>query len=202
MITTALFDIDGVVTKKRNELHSKRFVREYEVPNEEVKAFFTNEFPACLTGDADLKEVLIPHLKKWNWKGSVEDFLYYWFTSEPGTDERVLKAMEVLRDTNIEVYLASEQEKYRAAYLLRLDGLVDRVDGAFFTSILGVRKNTNEFYKKILSRLQVPADEVVFWDDDERNISAAKEVGITAFIYKDFEAFEKQMREIISQNQN
>jgi beta-phosphoglucomutase-like phosphatase (HAD superfamily) len=57
MITTALFDIDGVVTKKRTELHSKRFAREYTVPDEEVKRFFELEFSACLTGDADLKAV-------------------------------------------------------------------------------------------------------------------------------------------------
>jgi putative hydrolase of the HAD superfamily len=200
MITTALFDIDGVVTTKRQELHSERFIREYHAPGEEVKAFFVQEFPACLTGDADLKQVISPYLKKWNWNGSVEDFLQYWFMSEPGIDERVIGMIEKLRDMTIECYLASEQEKYRAAYLLRLGGLVDKVDGAYFTSVLGVRKKSTEFYEKILKRLSVPAEEVVFWDDDELNVVAAKQTGITAYFYTEFALFKKQVQEILSRN--
>lgn len=202
MITTALFDIDGVITKKRTEFHSKRYVREHHAPDKEVKAFFVEEFPACLVGEADLKEVLVPYLKKWAWKGSVEDFLTYWFTSEPGIDDRVVSVMETLRDSNIECYLASEQEKYRAAYLLRLDGLVDKVDGAFFTSILGARKATSSFYQKILQRLGVPPEEVIFWDDDEANITAAREVGITAYFYTDFDEFKKQAADLLRSSAN
>lgn len=201
MISVALFDIDGVVTKKRQEFFSTRYVREYHAPDEEVKAFFKEEFPLCLTGDADLKEVLMPYLKKWNWIGSVEEFLQYWFTSEPGTDERVLGAIEKLREVNIECYLASEQEKYRAAYLLRLDGLVDKIDGAFFTSVLGVRKATKEYYEKILQRIGAPAEEVVFWDDDEINVLTAKEVGITAYFYSDFASFQEQVDKVLSNNE-
>lgn len=202
MITTAIFDIDGVLTKKRAELFSQRFAKDYAIPLDDVTAFFTTEFPACLTGDADLKEVLVPYLKKWQWQDSVEAFLEYWFRSEPELSTEVLSVIEILRDHDIECYVASEQEKYRAAYLLRLNGLVDLIDGAFFTSILGVRKYTTEFYEKMLKRIGVPAEEVVFWDDTEENVLAAQKAGITAYLYTEFAECNVQVKNILAQNTN
>jgi FMN phosphatase YigB (HAD superfamily) len=55
------------------------------------------------------------------------------------------------------------------------------------------------YSEKILKRLHVPAEEVVFWDDNLENIAAAQSIGITAFYYDDFGKFEKQVAEILLQ---
>lgn len=57
MITTILFDGDGIVVNKPLRF-SDRFSKEYGVPMEKLLAFFENDFQPCLVGKADLKEVL------------------------------------------------------------------------------------------------------------------------------------------------
>lgn len=199
MITTALFDIDGVIGKKRKEYFSVRYARERGVPEEKIVKFFTGPFQSCIIGEADLKEVLPSYLKEWGWRKSVDEFLAYWFESEKELNIDVLKQIEKLRDNDIEVYLASQQEKYRAAYILRTEGLADRVDGAFFSCVLGFKKDDPRFFEKILKRIGVTAPEVIYWDDEEENITVAKRVGITTHLYSDYATFENQVNELLSE---
>ncbi|GHO49401.1 hypothetical protein [Ktedonospora formicarum] len=53
--------------------------RDYDITEEMTKEFFITKFSACVIGKADLKEEIAPFLRKWNWSGSVDGFLHYWF---------------------------------------------------------------------------------------------------------------------------
>jgi len=180
-----LFDADGVVLKKGTEYFSERFAREYGAPNDELRAFFKNEFRLCQTSKADLKEELSKRLPGWGWQKSVEDFLDYWFVSDVVLDEAVLREVEKYRAQGVECYLTTDQEKYRAQYLLnKLEG---KFDGFWFSCDLGFQKSEPEFFVEVLRKLdgRFEPSEIRYFDDDQKNVDTAKSLGIDAHFYRD-----------------
>ncbi len=65
--------------------------------------------------------------------------------------------------------------------------ILDKIFTDIFTieSIGGLKKTDVEAYKKIVEILRVKPDEVLFIDDDGKNIEAAKEVGLQVILYED-----------------
>lgn len=58
-----LFDVDGVVIVPHPSF-SAIFPNEFGVDPELVTPFFKKDFPACLVGQADLKEKITPWLSE------------------------------------------------------------------------------------------------------------------------------------------
>lgn len=98
---------------------------------EQISEFFVNDFRECSFGKADLKEKITPYLTKWNFRGTFEDLLKFWFESENYIDEEVMKIIKDLRLKGIKCYIATRQEKYRKDYIWNELGLSDRFDGIF-----------------------------------------------------------------------
>ena len=55
---------------------------------------------------------------------------------------------------------------------------------------------TPEFFREILTRLDLSPDEVLFFDDEMENIEAASEVGIEARFWRGFEDFTSLLFEL------
>ena len=175
-----LLDADGVVLKK-HRYFSERYAEEHGVPIEEVAPFFKNEFARCQAGQADLKVELESYLAKWKWGGTVDEFVTYWLTHDTEPDESVLQEVVHLRAGGTQCYLASGQEKYRAAYITQLLG--DKLDGFFYSCDLGVLKSDSQFFISVLTQLSVPASDVVYFDNSKTYLTAARAVGIDARLY-------------------
>lgn len=73
-------------------------------------------------GKLDLKEALEPLLSAWGWRKSVEDFMDIWFEVENAVDTRVIGVIRVLQRAGLTCYLATNQERYRAAYMKTVMG--------------------------------------------------------------------------------
>ena len=186
-----LLDADGVVLKK-GEYFSERFSREYNVPLEEVLMFFKNVYGDCQAGTKDLKQELIPYLRQWNWEGSVDDFLDYWF-EDVEINTEIVAIIEEFKQRGISVYLASNNEHYRARAIE--EALGNMLDGYFFSADLKVKKTNSEYFSKVAESLGVETSEMNFVDNDERNISAATEAGVNARLFND-----KVMKELLEEN--
>lgn len=187
MVKVALFDVDGVAIATREKYFSQRLSQEYKVPQEKVMSLFKNEFPKCLLGQLDLKEELRGYLPKWGWKNSVDSLLQYWWSGENKQNTPVLEIIDGLRKKGIKCYLASDQEKNRANYLMEEVGLKNHFDGAFFSCDLGVGKGDKRYWESVLKTLGENPESVVFWDDDKENVKIASETGISGKHYTDFE---------------
>jgi len=183
MIKVALFDIDGIVIKKK-EYFSNRLARDYNIPVEKIIPFFRNEFKLCQLGKADLKEELKKYFPKWHWQKSIDDFLKYWFESDSNINRDAISAIDALREKGIKCYLATNQEKYRLAFLLDELGLVKHFDGVFASCELKHSKSEKEFYNIILGKLGIPPSEIVFWESDPETVEIAKSCGIDGRLYK------------------
>lgn len=200
-IKLALFDIDGVVVPEERTLDRRRKVylvrrlhRDHQIPPRLFRPFFSDVFHECLVGRRDLREALAPYLETMRWKGTVDDFLYYWFSAESVVDDRMLSVVARLRAAGVRCVLASNQERYRAAYLLHTVGLKDHFDGWFFSYGLGHTKYALRFYEKLLSRFpDVEPKDMLYWDDMQLYVSNARKLGINAHLYVHFERFERVM---------
>ncbi len=191
MVKVILLDLDGIVIRPRHKYFSEKFSEEYNILVSEILPFFKGEYKKAARGEANIREVLPKYLRKWGWKGSLDDFLEYWFRGERTLDVNVLELVRDLRKKGIKVYLASDNEKERANYVMDTLGLKDDFDGAFFSYELGFSKDKPEFYKEALIGLKLNAKDVDYWDDDPKNVKVARKLGINANLYGSFEDFKK-----------
>jgi putative hydrolase of the HAD superfamily len=189
-----LLDLDGLVIRPRHKYFSEKYSEEYGIPLEIILTFFKGEYKRSAIGEVDIKEVLPEYLTKWDWKGTVDEFLKYWFVGEKDVDEKVLEVVRGLRQKGVKVYLVSNNEVRRAKYLMEDVGLVKEFDGSFFSCNLGVTKSDPKFFEKVVKGLHVRPGEVEYWDSDPKNVDVAKSVRIRGRVYESFEEFEESMK--------
>jgi putative hydrolase of the HAD superfamily len=193
MIKAILYDADGVI------INSPRFSvmleRDYGISTKTTLPFFMGVFQECVRGNRDLKEILPPYLKQWGWKGSVDEFLDYWFKAEHKIDEPLIAHVRELRQKGIRCYLATNQERYRINYMLKEMGFAYEFDKVFASAHLGNRKPNALYFQKILAELSpLQPEEILFWDDTPANIEAAKSVGIKAELYTDINKYREKIK--------
>lgn len=184
-----LLDADGVVLKKHAEYFSEKFAREHDAPSDELKEFFKGPYKLCQTGKADLKEELKDRLSTWGWDKPVEEFLEFWFSEDVVLDQEVLALAQDLHAKGIQCYLATDQEKYRKAYIQQL--LDGQLDGYFISCDLGFTKSQPEFFQAVLQKLGATPADVAYFDDDQQNVDTARSVGIDAHFFISIEDLKK-----------
>jgi putative hydrolase of the HAD superfamily len=193
-----LFDLDGIVITGRKHYFSYRLSQEHNIPVKLVEEFFLNGFRECSFGKADLKEKIAPFLIKWNWKGTVEDLLEYWFTSEGTINKEVLKIIGDLRSKGIKCYIATRQEKYRMQYLLDTVGLKNYFDGVFCTCDIGYDKWQLEFFEYVFKKLKLKPQEIMFFDDTQKNIDIISKEGVHAYFYENIDTLKKHTDQLLN----
>ncbi len=197
MIKVALFDLDGVLVSSE-KIFSKRLVEEYGTDEESISQFFNGVFSECLVGKADMKEEIREYAKRWRWNRSIDDLLDYWFSNEANVDERLLSVIKELRKKGIKCYLATNQEKYRTAYIDKEMGFSKIFDGIFSSSLVGCLKNRPEFFEYVLTKIgDIKPEEVLFVDDSQDNIEVAQDIGIQTELYTDFSKFKKKLNSFL-----
>ncbi len=198
-IKVAIFDADGVVINSPRYF-SVQYQKEFGVSNDVMLPFFKGKFQECLIGKADLKEELKPLLETWEWKGTVDELLAYWFKAEHYVDDRVIDEVKRLREKGVTCYLGTKQEKYRMEYIKKDMGLEKFFDGVFCSCDVGYKKPDRRFFDAVSSALKekegIEPENIIFWDDKKENVDSANECGWNAYLFTDFSEFKKKTREI------
>ncbi len=186
-VSAVLFDADGVLTLPE-EIFSVVYPRSHGLDHEPFERFFKTEWRDFVTGKRDLKEAITSNPELWQWKGSAESLLDYWFKNEDIRNDALIALIQQLSQNGLACYLATEQEKYRAAYMkdIMFKGLFRDY---FVTCDIGFKKSEPAFFEEIIRRLQdatpsLAAGEIVFFDDDQSKIDTALSVGINAQLYQ------------------
>ena len=195
-IKAVLFDVDGVVIRGRHKYFSDRLSQEHGIPLEEIMPFFKNEYGLCAIGQADLKQVLPPYFKRWGWTKSTEDFMDYWFQGEKDLDQQVLGVVDKLRTAGLLTGLATDNERYRAQFLLDVLKVGEHFDKTYVSAHIGHKKPNPEFFSFVLEDLQLPPSKILYWDDDIKNVTGAQTLGIQAKHYQDFPSFQQEMERL------
>lgn len=151
---------------------------------------------ACLRGEADLRDVLADILPRLGYRGSAKSFLDYWFRKDSHIDPAVMEVVARLRACDgVQLYLATGQERHRAAYLWNDLELKDRFDDIFYSARLGVDKDSAAFFAKINGELSIAADErPLFFDDRESIVARAAAAGWDAHLFHALEDLRQNRR--------
>lgn len=193
-IKAVIFDADGMVIHNSHaQRFSVRFAKKYGVKEELILPFFKNEFQECLAGRADLKEELKKYVKKWNWQGTIDELLEFWFVGEDNPDERVLTVARELKTKDIICCLATNNEKYRTEYIIERMKLGSEFNKVYSSAYLGFKKPETKFYQYIVDDLGLIKDEVLFWDDEAEELEAVTKQGFIFEKYMDFDSFKNKI---------
>ncbi|MFA7253093.1 MAG: HAD family phosphatase [Patescibacteria group bacterium] len=183
MIKAIIFDLDGVfVTGPK---FSERFMRDFGISASEFMPVFEEIMSFVKKpGSADLYNYWQPYLVKWKVSLNEEQFLNYWFGSETIVPGMVECARE-LKARGMEVIVLSNNFRERSEYYQRtFPELFSNFDQIYFSWQTGFRKPDKGAYRFALTQNHLNPSECLFFDDSERNVEAASELGINAFLYE------------------
>ena len=94
-----------------------------------------------------------------------------------------------VRNAGYKTLICSNNFPARINGLQNRFGFLDDFDVHVFSYDVGFDKPSKEIFQILIERAEVFPEEVFYSDDDETKMDGAKELGITTFLYTDFDAF-------------
>lgn len=181
-----LFDADGVLTLPE-EVFSVMYAKSRGLDPEVFEEFFRNDWRPIVTGQKDLRDSIEQNPDLWQWDGTTDELLQYWFETEDMRNESLIELIGELKDRGYACYLATDQEKYRGAYMknVMFAGLFE---GYFISSDLRLTKSEPKFFEVVYEKLakqhaQLKPQEIMFFDDSQSKVDAANAIGMKGVLY-------------------
>jgi FMN phosphatase YigB (HAD superfamily) len=187
-----LFDVDGVLLTPP-KMFSDQYCEQYPVDKDKlVKFYATKEFKGSSLGKFDLKDAIRIHNNLWQWNGSAEELLRMWFEAENFPNNALLETITQLRGNGTQVYIATQQERYRKQWLEENVFTDTAVDGIFCTCDLGYEKHDDGFWELVTKQLRelhpgITPSEIAYFDDKQHLVDTARKFGIDAYLYANAE---------------
>ncbi len=140
----------------------------------------------CLAGKRDLKSALQSVLPDAGYSGSVDRFVTYWFENDSNINTAVLNiAKRLAQFSELQLYIATGQEHYRAAYLWHTLGFKAHFAGIFYSAKIGHLKNTAAYFDAINLSLSITGnDRPLFFDDTQEIVDQARSSGWDACLFR------------------
>jgi len=135
----------------------------------------------CHDGIGDFVSALREVLARWQCVGSVDDALQAWTAIE--VDHAVIDLIANVRASGVPCHLATNQEAYRARHMRQVLDYANVFDRLFFSCEIGCSKPNAAYFRAIVESLNLAPDTILFIDDVEANVAAAKSVGIRAELF-------------------
>jgi HAD superfamily hydrolase (TIGR01509 family) len=135
---------------------------------------------ACLTG-ADFGAAVREVLQHFEINATIEDVIdrHFWIEVRPP----MLDAVRAVRDLGLRCGLATNQQNLRGTYMRTSLGFEKIFDEQFYSFELGFAKPEAGYFQKIMDRINVAPDRVLFIDDHEGNVAGAREIGIHSELF-------------------
>ena len=199
-----LFDVDQVLIRPPHYFSAELKKQGYKNAEEALTTFFTKgDYRKCSEGKADALELIAPYLQKFGWKKSAKEYFLEQFQFEAKyVDNNLISTVKKLKERNIKCYLATDQAKIRAEFILNNMDFKNIFDKSFISYSIGYRKCCNEFWTYVLKELKkelkkITANEIAYFDNAQQNIDTASKFGIKAFLFTDKFQFEKDLASIL-----
>lgn len=193
MTRAVFFDIDGVLIHSR--FHPDEAARRYwdshllqdmGVDPAHFQKLFGPSYEPVMTGHKSLVEVLDQFLPTVGYAGSTMDFIGYWIGRDNQLNVQLLDVIKKLRAVSgVKLYLATNQEHLRAAYLWNDMKLGHLFDDMFYAARLGVAKPDQEFFRRVEKFLAPQQQHPLFFDDSSHVVDAANAHGWEAVLFTD-----------------
>jgi HAD superfamily hydrolase (TIGR01509 family) len=117
------------------------------------------------------------------------------FSKNEVFDQNVIDLIRRLKSKYV-IALLSNSESLYLRNLLKENDIESLFDHVFISSEIGIAKPNKEIFEYALKQLSLDAGEVVFIDDQVRNIEAAESVGISGIVFKNAAQLEAELNKI------
>jgi putative hydrolase of the HAD superfamily len=186
-----LFDVDGVLVRPPHYFSTELERAGYPRAEECLNAYYRGESQLpCLTGQADARERIAPYLKAFGWEHSADEYFQRQFQFEGEfLDAEMIGIVGWLRHRGVRCGLATDQDAYRAQYLLDAMDFRTLFQGHFISCFVGARKCHAGFWTHVLTELgrvfasDIKPTEIAFFDDIAQNVQTALSLGICARVF-------------------
>ena len=197
MIKAITFDLDGVYfpSGKANFIKA---LQEHGVSENEARRVFlksdqmTKRYKLGTMSD---EEYWTWAANEWGLPMSVNELTDLLVSSYEVSPE-VKAIVHSARQHGYKTLICSNNFPARVNGLQKRFGFLDNFDAAVFSYEVSATKPSEAIFKELVKRSGVSAEEIAFADDDAKNLSGAKAVGITAFLYETFEKFMKDLESL------
>ncbi len=182
-----LFDADGVLVLPP-KLFSEVYCERYGVdPKKQEQFYVTDEFKQALIGKLDLADAIKSHNDLWQWKGGFNELIEMWLEAENYPNEDLVDLANNYKRQGLPIYLATQQERYRAKYLREIM-FSELLDGMFCTCDIQANKHSKSFWQSVIKSLgdkyeDISPSEIAYFDDRQSIVDVAKECGLDAHLY-------------------
>lgn len=191
--TFIFFDVDGVLihgfhsdprVRQRWDVHLEQ---ELGISSTELtREFFEKDFLSVITGKEDLYSALERVLPKLNPEVSPRDLVDYWFANDGNINHELFDHVKTLAaQPDLKLFIATNQEAYRARYLWQILGFKDHFEDIFYSGRMGCLKRDPVFFAQINRTLDLGQKNVIFFDDSADNMAPALAAGWDAVLYKE-----------------
>ncbi|OGC58081.1 hypothetical protein A2976_02405 [candidate division WWE3 bacterium RIFCSPLOWO2_01_FULL_41_9] len=190
MIKSICFDLDGVyfLNGKSNFIKN---LGNYGVSEEDAKRVFLKSDEMnrkYKLGKMTDEEYWSWALKQWNLDMTVQDVIDL-LISGYEVNGSAVEYVKKVRNAGYKTLICSNNFPARINGLQNRFGFLDDFDVHVFSYDVGFDKPSKEIFQILIERAEVFPEEVFYSDDDETKMDGAKELGITTFLYTDFDAF-------------
>lgn len=194
MIKVVTFDLDGVYFLKGKENFIANLVK-LGVPEDEARRVFfkSNQMNeqykrGLMTGE----EYWQWALKEWGLKMSVKEVVDL-LISGYDVNKKAQKLARKLRQKGIKTALCSNNFPERVKGLNKRFDFLKEFDVMVLSYEIGALKPEKKIYKELIRQSGVKPEEILYSDDRQDVIEAAKSLGVNAFFYEKFEDFERNL---------
>lgn len=186
-ISTVLLDADGVL-QFADPLYA-HVEREYGWSRQRLRDLFRrveehDGYQGAETGQVDPVPVIGAVLAEWDWTHSTDTFLRQWLRFGTVPDPDAVALVAKLRAGGVTCALGTNQPELRSRYMHEELGYQDLFDQCFYSSRLGAAKPDPAFFEAVLAALGEEPHRVLFLDDHEPNVEAARGCGLHAHLYR------------------
>ncbi len=195
MIKVLLFDIDGVTSTYKRLTYLNYLSKLTGKPRKELIKIGSPLIQRFDAGELTLQQFEKEAARLLGVRGEEVRWRDF-YAPDTALDKRVVALIRELH------------KKYRTACLTNMDRsrylytkrFLDKVpfDQRFISSYLGAAKPNLKIYRKVLGKLKVKPSEVIFVDDNETNIIAAKGLGIKAVLFRGGDRLKKDLLKSLS----
>ena len=195
MLKAAIFDLNGIFVQSPKL--SERFEKDFGVAISTFLPKLSEIMDAVRKpGASSAFTYWKPALEEWKIDLNEDQFWNYWFGSEK-VSEKMVSFSKELRRRGIKVFILSNNFRERAEYYAHYPWIHEAVDKVYFSWQTGYIKPDTKAWSELLREQGLSAGECIYFDDQEKNLIAAREVGIPSFPFTTEEDLEGVVRALL-----
>ncbi len=186
IITTIIFDFDGVISPDNTGLVYAKFIDAIGDASFETKVLANKKFYQCLQGHISFSEFNEEVAKIANIDKTTAEHMSDAIIESRILNPDVMQIVTELKNTKgYELVLYSDEMKVRFDQWIRKLDLKGYFKYQICSAYIGSLKSNPESFTKVLRFLQKKPDECLFIDDNPANIVSAKQAGLNTILFKD-----------------